>query len=712
MKNIYVLITINIVIFYSSLNAQWVRTNLPYSGNVTSLAAESNISGGTNLFAGTEGGGVFLSTDDGNSWQTANNGLGDSSVYSLIISGANIFAGTRNGVFRSTDNGTNWTSANTGLPSDYRVSAFTASNNGEGETNLFAGTDGGGVFLSTNNGTNWGAVNDGFPRNTSDTATYLNVTTLTVSPNGAGGTNLFAGTNNLFGFPNNGVFFSTNNGTSWTATGLHTYINSLAVSPNGVDGTNLFAGTGGGFSAPSENGVFLSTNNGKSWTATSTGLDSSWVFALATSTNEAGGTNLFAGTSYGVFLSTNNGTSWKPVNTGLPDYFHVYGWITAFAVVPNGSGGNNLFAATNVDGVWRRPLSKINTSAIPAAGLQLWLKADEGVRASGSSVSSWIDQSGNGNDATQSNFDRQPSLVNNGLNNKPLLHFDGINDMLGLTGTKPMSQISLFLVFKIDSGLVGNDGTDPFPYYPVVFGNPNINGKAYGLGMRNYYSANSPDIIGPWVGEDSYVFSESPNIAAFDQWKVLSVITNQKMWNTTVRSNGVDAVITPQGTTNESLSFPLGRPDGTVGIGGAVNVPAGHLIFKGDIAEVIVYDTALSNEDRLSVEKYLNDKYNIAITAVNEQTNSSLPERFSLSQNYPNPFNPSTTISFSIPASEFVTLKIYDILGREVATLVNETKTRGSYEVNFNAASLSSGVYFYRLQSGSFVETKKLLLLK
>ena len=447
-------------------------------------------------------------------------------------------------------------------------------------------------------------------------------------------------------------YFSLQTLVQVTATGLHVMFNSLAISPNGVNGTNLFAGTGGGFSAPSENGVFSLQTTAKvgqrpvpDWIAVG------FLLLRQALMRQAAQISLRE-LSYGVFLSTNNGTSWKPVNTGLPDYFHVFGWITAFAVVPNGSGGNNLFAATHVDGVWRRPLSKINTSAIPAAGLQLWLKADEGVRAFNAvhQLSSWIDQSGNGNDATQSNFDRQPSLVNNGLNNKPLLHFDGINDMLGLTGTKPMSQISLFLVFKIDSGLVGNDGTDPFPYYPVVFGNPNINGKAYGLGMRNYYSANSPDIIGPWVGEDSYVFSESPNIAAFDQWKVLSVITNQKMWNTTVRSNGVDAVITPQGTTNESLSFPLGRPDGTVGIGGAVNVPAGHLIFKGDIAEVIVYDTALSNEDRLSVEKYLNDKYNIAITAVNEQTNSSLPERFSLSQNYPNPFNPSTTISFSIPS--------------------------------------------------------------
>jgi photosystem II stability/assembly factor-like uncharacterized protein len=88
------------------------------------------------------------------------------------------------------------------------------------------------------------------------------------------------------------------------------------------------------------------------------------------------------------------------------------------------------------------------------------------------------------------------------------------------------------------------------------------------------------------------------------------------------------------------------------------------------------------------------------------------PSEYALFQNYPNPFNPSTTIRYSIPNSEFVTLRVYDVLGIEVATLVNEDKSTGSYEIHFNATELSSGVYFYKLQAGNFVETKKMLLLK
>ena len=93
--------------------------------------------------------------------------------------------------------------------------------------------------------------------------------------------------------------------------------------------------------------------------------------------------------------------------------------------------------------------------------------------------------------------------------------------------------------------------------------------------------------------------------------------------------------------------------------------------------------------------------------------------KFLLEQNYPNPFNPSTTIKYSIPfvVNEYfsfsnTTLKVFDILGREVATLVNKQQNAGNYEVIFNASNLSSGVYFYRLQSGNFVETKKLILLR
>ena len=105
--------------------------------------------------------------------------------------------------------------------------------------------------------------------------------------------------------------------------------------------------------------------------------------------------------------------------------------------------------------------------------------------------------------------------------------------------------------------------------------------------------------------------------------------------------------------------------------------------------------------------------YLLAINGITSVEESQLtPGNFVLNQNYPNPFNPSTTINFSIQSSDFVSLKVYDVLGNEVATLVNEKRPAGSYNINFNASQLSSGIYFYKLQAGSFVETKKMILIK
>jgi len=95
-----------------------------------------------------------------------------------------------------------------------------------------------------------------------------------------------------------------------------------------------------------------------------------------------------------------------------------------------------------------------------------------------------------------------------------------------------------------------------------------------------------------------------------------------------------------------------------------------------------------------------------------QNISTEIPDKYSLSQNYPNPFNPSTNIKFELPKSNYVTLKIYDALGRETATLVNEKLAPGTYEVDWNGSNYSSGVYFYRLITDNFNETKKMLMIK
>ena len=99
------------------------------------------------------------------------------------------------------------------------------------------------------------------------------------------------------------------------------------------------------------------------------------------------------------------------------------------------------------------------------------------------------------------------------------------------------------------------------------------------------------------------------------------------------------------------------------------------------------------------------------ITYINK-ISSEIPNSYSLSQNYPNPFNPTTVISFRLAVNSFTSIKIYDILGREITTLVNEMLSPGTYEVEWNAGNYSSGVYYYKLSAGEYKETRKMILIK
>ncbi len=100
------------------------------------------------------------------------------------------------------------------------------------------------------------------------------------------------------------------------------------------------------------------------------------------------------------------------------------------------------------------------------------------------------------------------------------------------------------------------------------------------------------------------------------------------------------------------------------------------------------------------------------VSGVKENLIDFNPNEYKLYTNYPNPFNPSTKIRYAIPQTSFTTLKVYSVTGKEVATLISEEKTPGVYEINFDGAGLSSGIYFYKLQSGSFSDIKKMILLK
>ncbi len=243
-------------------------------------------------------------------------------------------------------------------------------------------------------------------------------------------------------------------------------------------------------------------------------------------------------------------------------------------------------------------------------------------------------------------------------------------------------------------------------------------GKQYFFVTRDPIVSDPDNHISAGFSPDYSALASSDYIAEYGEWKYYSIVTDQTIWNTKIRWDSNNATITNIGS-NASLSVTLGDSLGRGGgIGGADNVPEGTLAAKCDVAELIVYNRVVSDSEGLEIEGYLSQKYNF-ITILNNLAQNIVPNKFILSQNFPNPFNPATAIKYSIPTSGLVMLKVYDVLGREVATLVNEDKPAGNYQVEFNAANLASGVYFYTLQvvpigrqAGSFTQTKKLILMK
>jgi len=137
----------------------------------------------------------------------------------------------------------------------------------------------------------------------------------------------------------------------------------------------------------------------------------------------------------------------------------------------------------------------------------------------------------------------------------------------------------------------------------------------------------------------------------------------------------------------------------------------GAEIIQHNIVELHFIDGERGDND-ITADGYIVEPGGPVGHITDVESEESLPITFELEQNYPNPFNPSTKIKYSIVALGLVTLKVYDILGKEMMTLVNKEQSTGSYEIEFNASSLPSGVYFYQLKSGSLVQTKKMVLLK
>ncbi|MBX3042679.1 MAG: T9SS type A sorting domain-containing protein [Candidatus Kapabacteria bacterium] len=321
MKKIIFLFIMANVTLTIKLTAEWER--IPFGDDIYSIIIKTN----GDIFVGTEGRGVQLSTDNGNKWKILDNGFPFPFVSSLSVSDSNIYAGTfGEGVFLSTNYGVEWKSLNTGLDS-LNPSGSVWSVVAEG-TNVFVGTPGRGIFVSTNLGQSWYPINNGLPERIifsicmKDTNIFISVTGI--------------GSNNSFG-----IYLSTNKGEGWNE--VNSGLSNLSIRTIVTNGTNLYAGTLGG--------VFKSTNNGESWESINIGITDFRILSLALNDKY-----LFAGTYDGkIFMSTNSGDSWKRIDND----------ITTSRIQTLAIGNGYIFAGTSYGspkGIFRAKLSDIETS--------------------------------------------------------------------------------------------------------------------------------------------------------------------------------------------------------------------------------------------------------------------------------------------------------------------------------------------------------------
>jgi photosystem II stability/assembly factor-like uncharacterized protein len=303
---------------FSQSTAQWVQLGHQLRiQHVYAMTVSPNGTNGTNIFAASSGGGIFLSTNNGASWKLL--GLQNLDVVSLAVSGSHVFAGTNgSGIFISDDEGSTWRKAEISLERP-NIFAFAVVPRSDGDAIIYAGTYYDGVYRSTDYGSHW--------VNTSKQKLPAEISCLAFRDS-----ILYAGTLGL-------TYFSSDNGANWKVSKGASDVHAFAISRTIDGGQDLFAGSIIG------TGVWLSGID--RWDRINSGLKNLYVWSLGISTDKNGKRVLFAGTEGGIYYSPSYGKKWTPANVGLTNLN-----IRSIAVTDK-----YIFVGTWGDGVWRRPLS-------------------------------------------------------------------------------------------------------------------------------------------------------------------------------------------------------------------------------------------------------------------------------------------------------------------------------------------------------------------
>jgi photosystem II stability/assembly factor-like uncharacterized protein len=630
------------------------------------------------IWVGTDHqGALYRSTDNGQTWENKNNGYGANECWAIGESKDGVlFAGDANAgiTYHSTDKGDNWEFSAIIAPL-----AFAADSNNIVYSGTFTG-----LYSTTDNGKTW--VQDSFLSGYVISSILADTTS-----------QIYCGT----GYYNNGdgVFYSTNGGQNWTQLGLEgKTVLSLAFDSDG----SLFAGT-------LYDGLFKTSDLGQNWYQYQKGIYRKQVYRLKINQqddifigSEGGGEGWQFYGSGGVFRSMDGGASFEQVGLPISRVKNIVFSGDSLIVSSTPSGVQKYNRLTKK---WKNlGLHNVEAVTITPSNILYAATIEEGLYKSTDIGEHW----------TLTNLTADTLM--------PVYNVLAINNdtLFAATG------------FGLNLRRSTNGGQN-WEILPLRTGD-----NSRGL----FFNSNNLWVTG--ISSGSHVFYKSSNIgisfdslySGFNTWSSNNPIsaTNNGYVFLASRSNDLDGIIrsTDDGlhweqvlSINNTAPTVFNNDDGVVITGSVVFSlsdtnkiylstdygyswssmvqPTGFSIsitdVKQDIMNKFFFATSAAGLYEVDI-----------ITNIEEEPVSIY--NYSLFQNYPNPFNPITHIRYSIPQSSRVILKVYDVLGNQVAKLVDKYQNAGEYDVIFSADELASGIYFYRLMAGSYNNTKKMIFLK
>lgn len=668
---------------------------------------------------------LMKTTDAGDSW-TMNTNLPSTTYFGLQVFDENkiIVGGSTSSsanIRTTTDGGATWNAIAAGNGTIYSF-AFMDSLLG------FAGSSSGRGYRTTDGGFTWNQV-----LTAPTTSTFYEV--------------FIKGTDVYFAEDDSLLFITPDSGATFTT---QRYLplgkpNQIMRSA-GFSGTNLFV--------VGDNGYFIkSTDNGSNWNTQSTVLVSGFVQGIwgdQTGKVIAVGTN----SPNQVVVSNDYGATFTSVALSVSNAdlraIYMHDATSGYAVGSGGriwkttDGGNNweLYDAATIQAFSSVDFIDNLNGIVSGNGGQIWKTNDGGAN--------WLSISNTGLTIGFNGcalIDTNTALVTG--SNLVFKTTNGGTSWSQITPGVPIGPTSRIRMINDTTGyLIGGSGTSQQGYIfrTMDAGDTWINTNFPYTGSMIYDIAFRSDSDYVVVGIGGNVFHTKNGGSSWEQYNLglLNVVQSQVIGLTFVHQDTI--IVGGAGASLVKVAVEPIIPVELVSFTASITNNSIRL-FWTTATELnnrgFQIERKLSNSDEWNIlgfiqgagtstesRTYVYDDFNINTGSYNyrirqfdfdgtasvynlpETVEFGAPVNFELSQNYPNPFNPSTTISFSIPNKDYVTLKVYDIIGNEVVTLVNEEKAPGNYQITFDASEFSSGVYFYSILAGNFSEVKKMMLIK